>query len=153
MQFIDNYYDRKVFWVDYNESLNLLPDNDWVCFVIANKEPDIDCFDQFVRMAISKNVLEFKAHGRFGEKLHDLFDETIVVMEVMEGFSEIEVMTTWHNDETLADAFWQCFFATCLPDNADFNNIKIICTDLDGINRSEELASYIKKFELGWLPD
>src|SRR5580698_5858381 len=98
MQFIDDYHDRKVFWIDYNNSISQLPDKDWICFAIANNEPNMDCFDQFVRTAINKNILEFKAHGRFGEKLHDLFDETVLVMEVMEGFSEIEVMTTWHND-------------------------------------------------------
>jgi len=73
-------------------------------------------------------------------------------METMENHNEIDVMTTWHNDQTLADAFWQCFFATCLPDTTDYGNIKIICTDLDGINRVEELKNYLKEFELGWLP-
>lgn len=75
-----------------------------------------------------------------------------MIMETMENHHEIGVMTTWHNDQTLADAFWQCFFATCLPDTADHDHIKIVCTDLDGINRTEELRSYIKKFETGWLP-
>ncbi len=70
-------------------------------------------------------------------------------MEKMEHHNETGVMTTWHNDETLADTFWQCFFATCLPETADLDNIKIICTDLDGVNRAEELKSYIKEFELG----
>lgn len=153
MQNIGNYYERQVYWLDYDNFSNELPDKDWVCLAIANIEPNADKFDKFVRTSISKNMLEFKGHGKFGEKLHDLFDETMVVMETMENQSEIGVMTTWHHDEIIAETFWQCFFATCLPETADPNNIKIICTDLDGVNRAEELKRYIKEFELGWLPN
>lgn len=152
MQSIGKYSDREVYWLDYNNFANHLPDKDWVCLAISNIEPDIDTFDKFVRTSISKNILEFKGHGKFGEKLHDLFDETVVIMEVLEKHSEIGVMTTWHNDETLADAFWQCFFATCLPETSDLDAIKVVCVDLDGINRTEELQSYLKEFESGWLP-
>ncbi len=152
MQSIGKYFNRQIYWLDYNNFADLLPDKDWVCLVISNIEPDIATFDKFVRTSISKNILEFKGHGIFGEKLHDLFDKTIVEMEVIEKHPEIGVMTTWHNDETLADVFWQCFFATCLPETADCDNIKIVCVDLDGINRTDELQSYLKEFELGWLP-
>ncbi|MBL0326609.1 MAG: hypothetical protein IPP61_15765 [Cytophagaceae bacterium] len=152
MQNIGKYFDRQIYWLNYDKFSDQLPDRDWVCLAVANHLPDLYKFDNFVRTAIAKGILEFKGHGKFGEKLHDQFDQTMVVMETMEDHSEIGVMTTWHNDETLADTFWQCFFATCLPDKADFDNIKIICTDLDGVNRTEELKSYIKEFELGWLP-
>jgi hypothetical protein len=152
MKPIGKYFDRQVFWIDYEKFPDQLPDRDWVCLAIANNPPAIDTFETFVRTSISKNILEFKGHGQFGEKLHDLFDETMVIMETTEHHTEISVMTTWHNDETLADTFWQCFFATCLPETADFHNIRIVCTDLDGIDRCEELKDYIKEFELGWLP-
>jgi hypothetical protein len=152
MQYIGKYFDRQIYWLEYDNFSSELPDKDWVCLAISNQHPDIDKFDKFIRTAISKNILEFKGHGNFGEKLHDLFEETMVVMETRESHSEIGVMTTWHNDETLADTFWQCFFATCLPETADLDNIKIICMDLDGVNRTDELNSYIKEFELGWLP-
>jgi hypothetical protein len=152
MQSIGKYFDRQIYWLDYDNFSNQLPDKNWVCLAIANQQPDLDKFDKFLRAAVVKDILEFKVHGKFGEKLHDRFDETIVVMETMEGQNEIGLMTTWHNDETLADTFWQCFFATCLPETADLDNIKIVCTDLDGVNRIEELKSYIKEFELGWLP-
>jgi len=95
------------------------------------------------KKTIANGLLEFKGHGKFGELLHDSFDETMVIMETMEKHNEIEVMTTWHNNETLADVFWQCFFATCLPDNTNYENIKIVCSDLDGINRTNELQDYI----------
>lgn len=152
MQLLAKYMERQVYWVDYESIFNGLPDKVWLCLAIANQQPDLNRFDCFVRSAIAKNILEFKGHGVFGEKLHDLFDETMVAMKVIEGQQAGGVMTTWHNDETLADTFWQCFFVTCLPETADLDNIKIICTDLDGINRAVELTSYIDQFVAGWLP-
>lgn len=152
MQSIGEYFDRQVYWLDYENFSDQLPEKDWICLAIANQQPDLGNFDLFVRTSISKGILEFKGHGKFGEKLHDIFDETIIFMEVMENHSEINVVTTWHNNETLADTFWQCFFVTCLPERNDLNNIKIICTDLDGVNKTEELKVYIKEFGLGWLP-
>lgn len=153
MQFIEKYFDRQVFWLDYDKFSDQLPDKDWVCLAISNEQPNIDTFDKFVRTSISNNILEFKGHGKFGEELHDHFDQLVTIMLTMENHKEIDVMTTWHNDEILADTFWQCFFVTCLPDTADFDNIKIVCTDLDGKNRIEELKNYIAEFELGWLPN
>jgi hypothetical protein len=152
MQSIGKYFGRQIYWLDYDNFSNQLPDKDWVCLAIADQKPDLDEFDRFVRTAIAKGILEFKGYGKFGEKLHDQFDKTMEVMETMEAHDEIGVMTTWHNDDILADTFWQCFFATCIPDTADLDNIKIVCMDLDGVNRTDELKGYIKEFELGWLP-
>tara|TARA_R110000796_G_scaffold71409_2_gene161965 strand:+ start:16903 stop:17178 length:276 start_codon:yes stop_codon:yes gene_type:complete len=75
----------------------------------SESKPELDKFNRFTRAAIKSGVLEFKGHGKFGELLHDWFDETMVIMEAIENHSEIEVMTTWHNDESLAGTFWQCF--------------------------------------------
>lgn len=129
-----------------------LPDKDWICLAIANSQPDTNIFDKFVRTSVFKNILEFKGYGKFGEKLHDLFDDIISIMEIMENHLEIDVMTTWHENEELAYTFWQCFFATCLPEGTNLKNIKIVCIDLDGNNRAEELKSYLKEFESGRLP-
>ena len=152
---IGTYYDRKVFWTNYSELLNgNMPKSDWIClFTSSNRKPNYDEFDNFTRKSISNGLLEFKGHGIYGELLHDLFDETVSIMLAIENHPEIETMTTWHNDETFADVFWQCFFATCLPDETDYENLKIVCTDLDGINRKEELIEYLNRFENGWLPE
>ena len=131
MDRVGQYSGRQVYWLNYNQYADQLPDKDWVCLAISNSRPDKASFDKFVRTSIENGIHEFKGHGKFGELLHDLFDETMVEMEVIEGHPEIEVMTTWHNDQTLADTFWQCFFATCLRDNVDYDNVKIVCTDLE----------------------
>jgi hypothetical protein len=152
MQLIGKYFERQIYWLDYHNFSNQFPNKDWVCLAIANQQPDIDKFEEFARTAIKHELLEFKGHGEYGEKLHDLFDEVMVVMETSEDHREIGIMTTFHDNESLADTFWQCFFSTCLPSSADHDNIKIICTDLNGVNRIEELKNYLQEFELGWLP-
>lgn len=154
MNEINTYQSRKVFWISYHELLEgEMPESDWVCLMTSSEsQPNSDKFNRFTRDAIKNGILEFKAHGKFGELLHDWFDETMVVMETMENHSELDVMTTWHNDESLAGVFWQCFFTTCLPETTDFDKLKIVCTDLDGKNRSVELTNYLNRFEQGWLP-
>jgi hypothetical protein len=152
MESVGQYFGRQVYWLNYEQYADQLPDKDWVCLAVSNSRPDKFTFDRFVRTSIEKGIHEFKGHGEFGEHLHDLFDDIMVDMEVIEGHPEIDVMTTWHNDQTLADAFWQCFFVTCFRDSADFDNISIVCTDLDGVDRTEELKKYIQEFEIGWLP-
>ena len=151
---LKSYQSRKVIWINYNELLEgLIPESDWICLMTSSvSKPNSDKFDKFTRDAIKNGILEFKGHGEFGELLHDWFDETMVIMETMENHSAIDVMTTWHNNESLADAFWQCFFATCLPETTDYDKLKIVCTDLDGKNRNAELADYLNQFEQGWIP-
>ena len=154
MEFIGQHFNRKVYWLDYGMlQADQLPNKDWVCLAIANSNPDRKAFEEFTRTTISKEIAEFKAHGTYGESLHHLFDITMVAMEVLENHPECDVMTTWHNNQTLADAFWQCFFATCLPDSTDYDNVKVVCIDLDGVDRKNELKDYLEKFAQGWIPE
>lgn len=63
-----------------------------------------------------------------------------------EGEKDDVICTTWHNDESLKDAFWQCFGATCLPASTDYDNLFVVCTDVDGCEREREFAQYILEF-------
>ena len=149
---VGTYWNRKVLWCEFHELLtDAIPNEDWLVFMLSDSEPDSEKFDVFVRSSIDKNILEFKAGGLKGELLHDLFDENMVDKEMKEN-KQYSVMTTWHNGESVADIFWQCFGATCLPETTDYDNISILCTDLDGVNRAEELKDYLTRFEEGWLP-
>ena len=155
MNEIGSYQNRKIIWSDYAELLHgTMPKDPWICLCTSSlKKPDFDKFDEFTRKSIQNGLLEFKGHGIYGELIHDLFDETAAIMVAIEKHPEIETMTTWHTDETLAYTFWQCFFATCLPKNTNQENLTIVCTDLDGINRTAELAEYMNRFKKGWLPE
>ena len=153
MEYLGEHSGRKVFWCKYpDENFNEFPDNDWICFAMVDGLPDREAFEKFAKAAINKNILEFKAYGNDSSMLDDWFDETMVVMETMENHPEIEVMTTWHNNEGLASAFWQCFYATCLPEKTEYYNLKIVCVHFNNIDVRENFRNYIKQFNDGWLP-
>jgi len=78
---INTYQNRKVVWMNYNELLNgNVPECDWICLMTSSEsKPDFNKFEKFTRTAIKNGILEFKGHGKFGELLHDLFDETLVL--------------------------------------------------------------------------
>jgi len=153
MEYLGEHSDRKVYWWQYaDENFNVLPDNDWICFAMEDDLPSREAFGKFARWAIGKNILEFKAYGPNSSILDDWFDETMVIMEMDENRPEIDVMTTWHSNEGLASAFWQCFYATCLPDTTNYKNLKIVCFHFNDIGVRENFKNYIKQFNDGWLP-
>lgn len=154
MKQIGTYFSRKVYWFEYDQfKLDQLPKDNWLCFATSEIKPDAVKFKQFVQYAIENNILEFKGHGKFGEELHDIFDEVMIDLEISKNLKYLDIVTTSHNDETFADAFWQCFFATTLPVRADLDNISIVCMDITGKNRTSDLKRIIDRFENGWIPD
>lgn len=153
MEYIGEHSGRKVYWWEFsNARVAELPEKNWVCFAIAEKLPENKIFDEFARVSIAKGILEFKTFGKESTKLDDWFDETIVIMETMENHPEIDVMTTWHDKESLANAFWQCFHATCLPEETVNENVKIVCFHFNNSDKKQELKEYIKRYNEGWLP-
>ncbi len=120
---------------------------------MAIKEPDLSKFKEFARKAIDKEVLLFMGCGEFGKLLHNTFDEVIMVMENEENHDEIDMVTTWHDKETLKDVLWQVCHLLNLPERTDYENVKIVCMDLDGFARTEEFKGYIKDFETGYIPE
>ena len=153
MEYLGTHNNRNVYWCNYSEvNFAELPDRNWICLTIENGLPDGKLFEKFVRISIQKNILEFKAHGKLSTHLDDDFDHVMVQMKYIENYPGIDVMTTWHENEGLASTFWQCFHATSLPDNADTENLKIVCLHFDNMDFQDELKDYIKRFNEGWLP-
>jgi hypothetical protein len=151
MKIIGSFYNRKVFWFDYKLfNLEELPSNDWISFTICNAEPDLKKFDEFARNSIASGILEFKSQGKFGEKLHLFFDMTAVHIEIADQIEFIDIPTTGDNDTTLREAFWECFFATTLPNRTIFEKLSIVCMDLDGIDRSSLMLKILEEFEIKW---
>ena len=144
---------RTVYWIDYSKfDFSNLPKENWLCMARCDKKPDLKKFESFVSKSIDHQILEFKGFGAFGEYLHHYFDDAIIETHTNSD-KYLDIATTCHTDETYADTFWQCFFATTLTGCTDFDNITIVCTDLDGNNRSEELKEYLNKFREGWIPE
>lgn len=68
-----------------------------------------------MQSALVHGILEFKACGKFGETLLDLFDETMIGLSGLEKHPAYDVVTTGHIIETLADTLWQSL-VTSFPD-------------------------------------
>lgn len=150
---LGSYQGRTIYWFDYSKfDLEVLPKENWLCLASCDEKPNMKKFESFVAKSIVQRILEFKGFGAYGEYLHGHFDEIIISEQTHTG-SYLDIATTWHTDETYADTSWQCFFATTLTGCTDFDNISIVCTDLDGINRSGELNEYLNKFREGWIPE
>ncbi len=153
MRYLGKHCNRETYYLGINDYYqDKLPTSNWVCFAIANSKPDDNILSQFIRNSIEKDLFEFKGCGLFAEYLHDVFDEEIVALEVIENHPEIEIMTTGSNDTDISSAFWESFGATCLPDRADYDNIKVICVSFDNKDYSSKLESLIKRFNRNWLP-
>ena len=96
MNKLGTYQNREVYWVNYSEILiTELPNSDWICMLTSSRtKPDAKRFDQFTRKTIASGLLEFKGHGKFGELLHNWFDETMVVIETIQKFKN-DTINNW----------------------------------------------------------
>jgi len=153
MNFIGEHFGRKTYYLDINQNYDeLLPTSNWVCFAISNDKPNEAQLERFIRKAIEKDLYDFKGQGKFGSYLHLSFDQTMVEMEVMEKHPDISIMTTGDDETDLANGFWEAYGATCLPEQADYDNIKVICVSFDKIDYSMKLKNILKLFNRKWLP-
>ena len=153
MEKIGTHFGREVFYIDYFQDHDLSKIDNWICFAISDSSFEEEKFNKFARNCIINGFLEFKAQGKYGEELHNSFDLVMVKMEVDEGHPDIDICTTGDNETDLANAFWECFFASVLPEHANYDDIKILCVNIDGKDCRAELNVLIHKFEEGWLPE
>ena len=65
------------------------------------------------RRLIQLGNLWFAAWGDGCERGHDIYDETLINLNV----ESPEIMTTWHDGETLADALWFILFVASVQDD------------------------------------
>ncbi len=85
--------------------------------------------------------------------MHILCDNTMVSLELDEGYPTFDVVTTGDPDTDLANAFWECFYATALPSRADYKKLNVVCVSFDGAEYSRDLEGLLDRFGDGWLPD
>lgn len=151
---IGKHFDRNVFYLDFNNyPENVLSIKNWVCFAICNHNINKQKFGRFTVNAINNGLLEFKAQGKLGENLHGEFDEVMVDLEISENRPYIDICTTGDNDTDLANAFWECFYASLLPERTDWDNVNIVCTNIDGKDYKDSLINLLIKFDKGWIPE
>jgi hypothetical protein len=89
------------------------------CRMVAVIEEDAsdEWQEQFSDWVVDSGCLAFGAWGKKCEAFHDGVDWAILKRH---NFSEIPddqfIMTTWHDDEPLTEAFWFCRFAAFHPE-------------------------------------
>jgi hypothetical protein len=152
MSVISECFGCQVLWLDYKKFTNQLPDRNWMCVAISNSKLDSELFCRFAEESIFRGITEFKGNGKLEKELHALFAQAINRIENKTDHHVTNIINARHTNQSLAQTFGQCFFPTSTSKTTISAVTKIICIDFDGINRVEELKSYIKEFELGWLP-
>lgn len=153
MEYIGNINDREILYQKHDLEVNwskFLPDSNWL-FVGLVESDNSNILDEIARKMIDKDVCYACCIGTFGEKMHDLIDENLVIRE-----TEIEklhlpnhqVMTTWHKDIT--DGLWfasySAFHETKLIE-------KIFCLDIGKDSKKIEILELIDKFNKGFIPE
>lgn len=126
-----------------------LPDTNWI-FVAFVETGNYQILDEIARKIIDMDVCYACCIGTFGEKLHDLIDDNLVIRE-----TEIEklhvpshhVMTTWHGNIT--NGFW---FALYAAQHETVEIDKLYCLDIGNNSNKDHLVSLINKFNSGYIP-
>ncbi len=145
--------EREVLYQKHDLEINwseFLPDSNWL-FVGLVESDNSNILDEIARKMIDKNVCYACCIGTFGEKMHDLIDENLVIRE-----TEIEklhlpnhqVMTTWHKD--IPDGLW---FASYSAFHETELIEKIFCLDIGKDSKKVEIVELIDKFNKGYIPE
>ena len=150
MKKIGTHFGRDVFYSNIEDINYDLLIKSWICLAISDDKYDGNKFDRIVRKSIKNGLLEFKAQGKYGELLHEDFDEIMSKMSVDENLDLIHICTTGNNKSDLDNVFWESFYCTALPDTKDLD---VLCISLDGIDRTKYLKELINKFDKGWIPE
>lgn len=129
---------------------NNLPDSNWllVAFVEIN---NLRILDEIARKIIDKDVCYASCIGTFGEKMHDLIDENLIIRETeIENlhFPTHQVLTTWHKD--FAKGLWFALFSA-FHETESID--KIFCLDIGKDSNKEVIAKLIDKFNKGYIPE
>lgn len=131
-----------------------LPIDNWLLVAISD-QVDEQLWEQVTEASLNHHVSYICTAVQECEKLHDWFDENILIRRFNMGLStdhendfEYEPMTTWHNQ--FEEGFW---FAlnTAYDDHVDID--KVICIDLTNKDHHEILSELLFKMNEGWLPN
>lgn len=137
-------HDLDINWSKY------LPDSKWLLAAFVEID-DTNILDEIARKVIDRDVCYACCIEAFGEKMHDIIDENLVIREV-----EIEklhlpkhqVMTTWHKNIT--NGLW---FATFSAFHETEPIEKIFCLDIGKDSKKEDVLKLIDKFNNGFIPE
>ncbi|MEJ8591626.1 hypothetical protein JSO54_10320, partial [Riemerella anatipestifer] len=156
MELIGRIDNRKIYYVQIRNNSEWrfsLPKNDWVVFIIANKE-DEELVPPTVKICMDKNVSYICSAGTLAQWTEKYFDEEISLRaldyeeQTKKEFNfDFAPNTTCH--QNFSEGFW---FATTLAHNPYKEIDKVVCLDLTKRKVKKHLAELINKINNGWLP-
>lgn len=155
MYLIGQHKENQVYYFNLEkDELENLPKENWIAIGIANNSYNKSFFNDFLQPGVYSGLLEFKGQGIYGETLHNHFDERIIELEIIEGYPETDIMTTWYGGEKndLPNALWDCFNISFAPDNIDSTRTKVICISMDGENYRDTVLAILARLNEGWIP-
>lgn len=155
MYLIGQHKEKQVYYFDLEkDDLQNLPKENWTAIGIVNGAYKKHLFEKFVKHNVYSGLLEFKSQGKYGETLHNHFDEQIVELEIIEGYPETDIMTTWYRGEKndLPNALWDSFNISFAPDSIDSARTKIICISMDGQSYQDTVQAILARLNEGWIP-
>ena len=95
----------------------------YVVFLVDNLPTlDTDNISKFLKKLIDTGMVYLCTWGKHCEQIHDITDQILTLPENQYD-KNLHIMTTWHNDETLADALWFSIYNS-MPDDAFFDDTR-----------------------------
>jgi hypothetical protein len=134
----------------FNKSINLSKYKYFTCLLVNNdKTININEACSFLSKLIADGMVYLCTWGKNCELLHDLTDEILTdprdkKLFKMQQNENTLIMTTWHNNETLAEALWFTIY-NAMPSNNYFDKTKNMITIIINNNK---LYNKIKRYLL-----
>jgi hypothetical protein len=126
--------------VDDLRSLAELPSKHFACFVAWDADvSDVATVSRLAEILLDFGAVYVASWGQACELVQDVVDEVVASREVESGVRRPLVITTWHSDESLAEALWFLTF-TASPDDAYLETcLATVAISIGSPERAEEI--------------
>jgi len=119
--------------------------------IINSDEVTTEDYSKNVDELINSGLAYLCAWGKDCEKIHDIFDEVAVMMEIEQQIDPNDdsvIMTTWHQDQTIKEALFYFLFNTA-PTEKYYSDCKIsLVLTIGDSNKSENVRKYLEDQKL-----
>lgn len=115
-----------------------------------SRDISVEVLAEFTEKALAQGAVYICTWGPDCERVHDIFDETIVEQQLRlnpKEYVSSDVMTTWHNDESLEDAL-EFFLTAAVPDDDTTRRKAALVVSID----NPGWADVVDKMMLSHMP-
>lgn len=146
--------EREVYYfriTDKERWFDFLPFGNWLVMPLSDERNEI-LIDIVAQKCLEKKVVYICTTGKYGEYIHDVFDETIADSRFqIDSSDELEhdPVTTW--DAEIVECLWFALYSA----QGEHSKIeKIVCLDFASEQSNERtIVALMSRFSTGWVPD